>query len=190
MAEADGIEPHADGTIRLATGAPHLRGSASMKLGNVGGRRRNRTACPVGIIPFRAGGDTMSHHLPLADAGWNRTACRWHHPLSRRRRSPRSRRHPDVVRPARFERACPWQPGLSRPRLPIPPRTHEMWCAREDSNLHWAGFEPAASADWATCTGAQGGSRTLTTCGRQILSLVRLPIPPPTHAEKSVGGGS
>src|SRR5688572_18394427 len=34
-----------------------------------------------------------------------------------------------------------------------------------DSNHHWAGFEPAASADWATrAVGAVGGSRTHTRC--------------------------
>ena len=44
------------------------------------------------------------------------------------------------------------------------------------------GYEPDAFTDkLEALIGATGRNRTGTTCGRQILSLLRLPIPPPEH---------
>lgn len=100
------------------------------------------------------------------------------------------RRHPQSDR----RDSNPRPPGPQPGALPPAPRSVTAAtttaaparagpCPREDSNLHCAGFEPAASTSWATrATSSEGRTRT-------CVGGIQSPVGEPTHHLGSSGWG-
>lgn len=90
-------------------------------------------------------------------------------------------RTPDLPAPSRARYHLRHDPSR-RPPPPPHPRERAL-CPREDSNLHCAGFEPAASASWATrATSSEGRTRT-------CVGGIQSPVGEPAHHLGSSGWG-